>query len=351
MSNLLKMVQINIGINLKLEVDVGVYFNYIVYNNIYYLLLAMENLGKERKGEIWAISGAKGGAGKTFITSAIGTHLALLEKRVILVDVDFGGANLHSFLGIKRPKKSLTNFFETKTPLDNLLVRTNIGNMYLITGNIHSLASDNLRSSQIHKLIRHITKLNTNFALIDLGGGSHRNTIDTFLIADKMIAVVEPDIIAIENLYHFIKNALFRKVRMTLRAHGFKEMLELVWERREKYRINNLKELIDWLKDSFSYIEKILDEELSNFAIHLVINKARTTQDIAMGTSLKSVIMKYLGIKTKYIGYIEYDDSVWRSIRNGRPYMLNYASTPCAKEIETITKNLMEGKEIKTMIG
>jgi len=311
----------------------------------------MENLSKERKSEIWAIGGAKGGTGKSFLTSSMGTYLALQKNRVILIDVDLGGANLHSFFGMKRPKKSLTNFFEMKTPLNKLLVKSNIGNMSLITGNIHSLSSDNIRFTQKLKLFRHIMKLNTNYALIDLGGGSHRNTIDTFLMADKMIAVLEPEITAIENLYHFVKNALFRKVRMVLRAHGFKEMLEHVWERKEKYRIKNLKELIDWLKGSFSYIEEILDRELSDFSIYLVLNKVRTTQEIAMGTSLRSVLRKYLGVKTKYVGYIEYDDSVWMSIRNGRPYMLNYSSTPCAKEIETITKNLMEGKEIKILRG
>jgi len=311
----------------------------------------MVDLSKEKKGEIWAIGGAKGGTGKTFLTSSIGTYLALQEKKVILIDVDLGGANLHSFLGIKRPRKSLTNFFEMKIPLNRLLVKTNIGSMSLITGDIHSLSSDNIRFSQKLKLFRHIMKLNTNYALIDLGGGSHKNTIDTFLIADKMIAILEPEITAIENLYHFVKNALFRKVRVVLRAHGFKEMLEHVWERKEKYRIKNLRELIDWLKGSFSYIEEILDKELSDFSIYLVLNKIRTTQDIAMGTSLRSVLGKYLGIKAKYVGYIEYDDSVWRSIRNGRPYMLNYFSTPCAKEIETITENLIEGKEIKILKG
>ncbi|UCC39095.1 MAG: AAA family ATPase [Candidatus Aminicenantes bacterium] len=311
----------------------------------------MEDLNNKRKGEVWAIGGAKGGTGKSFLTSSMGTYLALKEKRVVLIDVDIGGANLHSFLGIKRPKKSLTNFFEKKTPLNKLLVRTSIGNMSLITGDIHSLSSDNIKFTQKLKLFRHIMKLNTDYALIDLGGGSHKNTIDAFLMADKTIAILEPEITAVENLYHFVKNALFRKVRMALRAHGFKEMLEHVWNRREKYRIKNLKELIDWLKGSFSYIEEILDEELSDFSLYIVLNKVRTTQDIAMGASLKSVIMKYLGIKTKYVGYIEYDDSIWRSLRNGRPYMQNYASTPCAKEIETIAENLLEEKEIKILKG
>lgn len=307
----------------------------------------MEELRVEKEGKIWAIGGGKGGTGKTFIASAMGTYLAGKGKRVILIDIDIGGANLHSFLGISRPKKSLTDFFEIGTPLKKLAVKTGIENMYLITGDIHSLASDNIKFTQKLKLFRHIMKLNKHYVIVDLGGGSHNNTIDTFLMADKMITILEPEIIAVENMYHFIKNALFRKLRMSLKEYGFKEIVELMWERREKYKIKSLRELIDCLKDSFSYIGDILDKELSDFKIYLILNKIRSSQDIFIGSSMKSIFMKYLGVNTQFVGFIEYDDSVWRSIRERRPFMLNYSVSRCAKEIEAFTENLIQGKEIK----
>jgi len=307
----------------------------------------MKKMREEKEGKIWAIGGGKGGTGKTFIASAMGTYLAGKGKRVILIDIDIGGANLHSFLGISRPKKSLTDFFEIGTPLNKLAVRTGIENMHLITGDIHSLASDNIKFTQKLKLFRHIMRLNKHYVIIDLGGGSHNNTIDTFLMSDKMIAVLEPEIIAVENMYHFIKNALFRKLKMLLREYGFKEIVELMWERRETYKIKSLRELIDCLKDSFSYIGDILDKELSDFKIYLILNKIRSSEDIFIGSSMKSIFMKYLGINTKFVGFIEYDDSVWRSIRERRPFMLNYSLSRSAKEIEAFTENLIQGKEIK----
>ena len=307
----------------------------------------MEKMREEKEGKIWAIGGGKGGTGKTFITSAMGTYLAGKGKRVILIDIDIGGANLHSFLGISRPKKSLTDFFEIGTPLNKLAVRTGIENMNLITGDIHSLASDNIKFTQKLKLFRHIMRLNKHYVIIDLGGGSHNNTIDTFLMSDKMIAILEPEIIAVENMYHFIKNALFRKLKMLLREYGFKEIVELMWERRETYKIKSLRELIDCLKDSFSYIGDILDKELSDFKIYLILNKIRSSEDIFIGSSMKSIFMKYLGINTKFVGFIEYDDSVWRSSRERKPFMLNYSLSRSAKEIETFTENLIQGKEIK----
>ncbi len=304
---------------------------------------------KEREGEIWAIGGGKGGTGKTFVTSCMGTYLAQKENNVVLIDVDIGGANLHSFFGLNRPSKSLTNFFENGSPLQELIVRTGIDNMQLITGDVDSLASDSIKFSQKLKLFRHIMKLNAQYVLIDLGGGSHNNTLDTFLMADKMIAVLVPEMIAVENMYHFIKNALFRKVRMSLRSYGFREIVEHVWERRKQYGIKNLRELIEWLKHSFSYIGDILDRELAGFKIYLILNKVRSPDDILIGASMKSALLKFLGINIDFVGYIEYDDSVWRSIRNQQPFMLYYSSSRCTEEIEDFTENLVQGKEIRLL--
>jgi len=301
----------------------------------------------EKEGKIWAIGGGKGGTGKTFVTSAMGTYLAGKGKRVVLIDVDIGGANLHSFLGINRPKKSLTDFFETGTSLNKLAVKTGIDNMSLITGDIHSLASDSIKFTQKLKLFRHIMKLNKHYVIIDLGGGSHNNTIDTFLMADKMIVILEPEITSVENMYHFIKNALFRKLRMSLREYGFKEIVEQMWERREEYNIKSLRELMDRIRDSFSYVGDIIDSVLSNFKIYLILNKIRSSDDILIGSSMKSIFVKYLGVDTKFVGFIEYDDSVWRSVRERRPFMLNYSLSRSAKEIEVFTENLLQGKEIK----
>ncbi len=307
----------------------------------------MEKLRVEKEDKIWAVGGGKGGTGKTFVTSAMGTYIAGKGKRVILIDIDIGGANLHSFLGISRPKKSLTDFFEAGASLNKLAVKTGIDNMSLITGDIHSLASDNIKFTQKLKLFRHIMKLNQHYVIIDLGGGSHNNTIDTFLMADKKIVILEPEITSVENMYHFIKNALFRKLRMSLREYGFKDIVEQMWERREEYNIKSLRELMDCIRDNFSYVGDIIDKELSDFKLYLILNKIRSSDDILIGSSMKSIFMKYLGVDTKFVGFVEYDDSVWRSIRERRPFMLNYSLSRSAKEVEVFTENLLKGKEIK----
>ncbi len=304
-----------------------------------------------KEGEIWAFGGGKGGTGKTFITSCVGTYLARRGRRVVLVDMDIGGANLHSFIGVSRPQKSLTDFFESGTSLSDLAVRTEVENLALITGDIYSLTSDTIKFTQKMKLFRQLMKLNAQHVIIDLGAGSHLNTLDTFLIADKMTVVLVPEIIAVENMYHFVKNALFRKVKKTLKEYGFREIAQHIWDRRQSYGIKSLKDLIDYLKDSFPYLGTILDQELAGFQIFLVLNMVRTEQDIILGASIKSVLMKYLGIPVHFTGRIEYEDAVWKSVRERKPFMLNYLSSDCAKAMESLADNLMQGKEVEISGG
>jgi flagellar biosynthesis protein FlhG len=307
----------------------------------------MPHTSKPREGEIWAVGGGKGGTGKTFVASSIGTYLARKGRQVVLVDMDIGGANLHSFFGLGRPRKSLTGFFETGASLPDLLLQTDLDNLSLISGDIDSIASDKIKFTQKLKLFRQIMRLNVQNVVIDLGAGTHHNTIDTFLIADKMIVVLAPEVIAIENMYHFVKNALFRRVKNTLKEYGFKEIVEHVWDRRQSYGIKNLREFIEYLKTSFSYLGTILDHELAGFKIYLVLNMVRNAQDILLGASVRSVLMKYLGISIEYPGYIENNDAVWKSVRERKPFMLNYLLTGCAKQIEVLTENLLKGREVE----
>ncbi|MDH3875571.1 MAG: P-loop NTPase, partial [Desulfobacteraceae bacterium] len=62
-----------------------------------------EELNTENKStpKILAIGGGKGGAGKSVFSTIMAFWLARIGKRTVLMDVDLGGANLHTLLGIK----------------------------------------------------------------------------------------------------------------------------------------------------------------------------------------------------------------------------------------------------------
>jgi flagellar biosynthesis protein FlhG len=103
---------------------------------------------------------------------------------------------------------------------------------------------------------------------------------------------------------------------------------------------------MDRIRDDFSYVRDIIDKELSDFKIYIILNKIRSSDDIFIGFSIKSTFIKHLGVNTKFVGFVEYDDAVWRSVRERRSFMLNYSISRSAKEVEAFTENLLQGKEV-----
>ena len=300
---------------------------------------------KERSCEIWAIGGGKGGTGKSFITSSIGSYLTTKGKSVVLIDADLGGANLHSFLGTKKPKISLSDFFEKKIPLEDIVHVNGHGKMGLVAGNLSSLETDRVKYTQRLKLFRHIKKLNADHVLIDLGAGSHFSTMDTFLLADRMSVVILPEVTSIENMYQFVKSVLFRKLCFSFKAHGLKDLLQNTWKARSDKGIKNMRELIDYMRKVSPHIREVIDSELSNFNINIIVNQARSSEDTELGYSIRSVLMKYLGINSRYAGHIDYDDAVWDCMRKRQPFMESYYSSSSASEIRKLTENLIAGRQ------
>lgn len=296
--------------------------------------------------KVWVVGGGKGGTGKTFVASSLGIYLSeRRRKNVVMLDADLGGANLHSVFGITQPKKSISDFFEFKLPLEELRIETGIKNLSLVAGDIHSLSSDNIKFAQKKKLLRNIGQLNARYVLLDVGGGSHYNIIDTFLFADKGIAVMTPDILAVENQYQFMKNVIFRKLRMTLRFYGFKGLADETWKRREVNKVSNVRELLDFFKH-FPQTRDIIYNAFSEFKIHLILNKVTSMHDIYLGASIKSTFQKFLGIDTHYVGFLEYDDSIMNSTRQQKPFLVHHAESRFATEIELFAENLLREKEV-----
>ncbi len=300
--------------------------------------------------EIWAIGGGKGGTGKSFLISSIGHCLARQRKRVVLIDADFGGANLHTFLGIARPIQSLTDFFEKQVPLTDLVVESGINNMGLLIGTIHSLAPDSMKYTQKLKLFRHIKSLDADYVLLDLGAGANLNTLDTFLLADKKIIVILPEITAIENSYYFLKNAFFRNLLKALGGHGSKALVQEAWNNREKHNIRNLNQLIGYLRNVSPMLEKIINRELSTFRAHIILNRITTGEEVVLGRSVKSICRKYFSVDAKYAGYVEYDPIIPRCINKGQPFMQACPASRCAGEIERVTENLLDGKDMQLRV-
>jgi flagellar biosynthesis protein FlhG len=303
--------------------------------------------GSEGQTEIWAVGSGKGGTGKTFVVCQLAECLASRGKEVILIDMDFGGANVHTFFGIKNRDKSITKFFEEKVDLENLLTESQIKNLAIVPGNTNPLSLTSFKYAQKIKLFRHIKKLKADYILLDLGGGTGPDTIDAFLLADKMIAVAVPEITAIENLYQFIKSAYFRKLKSIFGHYGLKERAREFWKNRSTYGIKNLVDLLDRLKNEHNDIDTILSKELAEFSLNIILNKVRNVKELQEGFSIRSVCIKYIGVEARYSGFIEYDFQFWRNLSLIQTAPRFIVSHSTESEVEKIAGHIINGEQMK----
>ncbi len=297
--------------------------------------------------EIWTVGGGKGGTGKTFITSSLAIHLANMGKKVTLVDADLGGANLHSVLKIKKPKHSLSDFFENKIPLTDIIEESGIPNLQLICGDIRTLTPDGVKYAQRLKLYRHIKTIGGDYVLIDLGAGSSMNNLDTFLLADKMVVVILPELTSIENLYLFLKKVLFRKLNVFLSDHQLRDAAKVAWRNRKENKIRTIKQLVGHFKDISDDVSTVINDEFSHFKVHVIINQVRHNPHIETGASIKSVIVKYFGIEALFVGFLSYNDSFWKFVNESESYLKMGDAGNVKNEIAAIAKNIIEGTHVK----
>jgi flagellar biosynthesis protein FlhG len=209
------------------------------------------------------------------------------------------------------------------------------------------LDTTGVRYAQKVKLYRHIKNISGDFVLVDLGAGSGHNTIDTFLIADKMIVVTLPEVTALENLYMFIKKVLFRKLNQLLSDHGLKDAARKAWQQRKSKDIKNIKELIEHIKDISPQICALVEKAIAEFKLYIVMNGVKNNEHIETGFSTKSVIHKYFGIDARYAGYIQYNEFFWKFVKESSTFRQITSPASTSSEVRRIVQNLLEDKQIK----
>lgn len=89
--------------------------------------------------------------------------------------------------------------------------------------------------------------------------------------------------------------------------------------------------------------EKLL-EEIKKFHPKLIINQVRTQSDIDIGFSMKTVCKRYFGIDLDYIGYLDYDSTVWQSVKKRRPLLMEFPNSRLVSNFDRIVHRLLEIK-------
>lgn len=292
--------------------------------------------------KVWAIGGGKGGVGKSLVTANVSICLALMGYKVVSIDLDLGGANLHTCLGVPIPERTLSDYLSKKVrSLNELLTPTPIQNLSIISGAQDDVGIANLKQMQKAKILSRLGDLQADFVLLDLGAGTAYNTLDFFISADQGILTALPEPTSIENTYRFIKSVYYRKLKM------IEELLQvgpLVQQAMNAKISQNFTpaDLIARIVEINPEMGMRIKREMAKLSPKLIINQVRTQADIDIGFSMKIISRKYFGIDLDYVGYLDYDATVWQSVKKRKPLLMEYPNSSLVNNFDRIVHRLLK---------
>ncbi len=288
-----------------------------------------------------AVGGGKGGIGKSLLAANIGVHLSQGGRRVVLVDADLGGANLHTCLGVKPPKTTLSDFVSRRvSDLREVVAETPIPNLGLISGALDLLGAANPKYTQKLRILREVARLDVDTIIIDLGGGTGFNILDFFLIADHGVLTVVPEPTSIENAYRFIKAAYYRRLKTAEMAWNLRPLVEQAMSERGQQGLRTPADLVAFVEERDPEGGARLREELERFPLKLVVNQTRAPEEEKLGLAIADACRRYFGISMEYLGAVPFDDAVWQSVRRRRPVLLESPEAPASRSIVRVINGL-----------
>ena len=295
-----------------------------------------------RVRQIWAVGGGKGGVGKSLVASSLAISLARRGKRVIAIDLDLGGANLHTALGVDLPQETLSDFFNQRVrTLEECIVPTGLANLEIISGAQDSMGAANVGLEQKAEFLRSVRNLDAEYLVFDLGAGTNYHTLDFFIFSDVGLITLLPEPTSIENGYRFIKSAYFRHLLRCPDLAPVRQLIELATDQKNSLGIKSPADLFREVHRTAPELAYPLKREIETFTPRLIMNQTRTQTDVDIGSSIKTVCKKYFGIQMDYLGALDYDSAVWQAVRRKRPVMTEFPNSRLAASLEQMTQNLL----------
>ncbi len=244
-----------------------------------------------------AITSGKGGVGKTNLAVNLAINLTKHDKRVIVIDADFGLANIEVLLGII-PKYTFGDVLSGTITIEEALT-AGPNDIKFLSGGSGMSDLANMSEKQMSVLIQGFTALDSmsDIILIDTGAGISKSVLNFVRASNETILITTPEPTSITDAYAIIK---------TVKEES---------QRDEKPDIPQFKIIVN-RADSYEEGEDIFNK-------------------------LSLVSEKFLNIKVQKLGIIPYDNTLVKAVKRQQPVSLLFPSSDCAKSIDTIAQALL----------
>ncbi len=242
------------------------------------------------------VTSGKGGVGKSSVSVNMAIQMSKLGKRVIILDADFGLANVEIMLGI-RPKYNLADLIFRGKSLQEIITKgpEQIG---FISGGSGIQELSNVSRDQIILLTQKLFELDeiADVIIVDTGAGINDSVLEFVTASSEILLVATPEPTSITDAYALLKT------------------------------LNR--------KEDFS---------TDNTVIKMIANQVDSNEEaLELYNKLNLVVGKFLNIKMEYLGAVPQDSNVSKAIMQQKPYSTLYPNAPSSKAISQLAKVLCE---------
>lgn len=150
-------------------------------------------------GEAIVVTSGKGGVGKTTTTANIGTALASMGKKVVVVDGDTGLRNLDVLMGLEnRIVYTLIDVIEGRCRLKQALIKDKRFNNLFLLPTAQTRDKNDVKASEMLKIVNSL-KDEFDYVIIDCPAGIEQGFENAVGGADRAIVVVNPELTSVRD--------------------------------------------------------------------------------------------------------------------------------------------------------
>jgi len=284
------------------------------------------------------VASGKGGVGKSLFSANLAVCLAAAGERVIAVDLDLGGSNLHACLGMGNTHAGIGDFINNaQLDLSQLVVETPFKNLGFLPGDGVTPFLANLGYLQKLKLIRALRSLPARYIVADLGAGSSFNTLDFFALSSRGLVVVTPDTLSLLNAMTFLKHFVLRQVGQVLsHDHRFKELMEAQKQQGMRIPAGSVRELMVQIGKLDADVVKEVSRRLEVLRPRLVLNQADGPDDLGLLRPVAGNLADKLSLEVECFGFVPFDAGVRSNVRGRGVLMRDMPDSLAAEGVRRV---------------
>lgn len=250
------------------------------------------------------VTSGKGGVGKSNTAINLAIWMRKMGQRVIILDADFGLANIEIMFGTV-PKHNLCDLIYQGKNIKEIIT-WGPGDIGFISGGSGIAGLSNLSRDYLIYIIQNLAQLDeiADVIIVDTGAGISDAVLEFLVASGEILVVTTPEPTSITDSYSLLK-ALARHPRFS-------------------------------------------PEESK---IKVIANRVEAAEDgLALFKKLNVVVERYLNIPLTYLGAIPKDDKLSDAVMQQMPVALQNPTAKSARAFEYIAANLMNlelNKDVK----